>query len=1133
MAQMDREAAVSAIAAGPRHMPFGIEREVVIMKLIKHPSVISLYDVWENRGELYLVLEYVEGGELFDYVTTNGALEENEAVRLFCQIIAGLSYCHRFNICHRDLKPENILLDADGNIKLADFGMAALQPRGRWLNTSCGSPHYAAPEIISAKPYRGDKVDIWSVGIILYAMLHGSLPFDGDTVEHTLYAVRKGDYHLGDHLSPEAHNLIQRILQKRPEQRISINEIWKHPLIRKYEAYHQAWGFTGLRFGPLPPLTSEDCGPLRAQRSELNPELLRNLATLWHGIKQEDLIERLLSDDRPNHEKLFYRALLNFWEDQLENYSGPSPLDYSASDYHHAPMLAPKRIGKSPSALLVPNHGRKRSDFSILSDDPTKPDSYCKGSATANTIGTNTSYDPYRASRKAIVKGSKTHVVVRRRSTSASKRHSITLNNSQRAASLPQSNSRFSSDTNHFAHLERASRSTTVSRTSLASSHRAFSGGFRKSASHKRQVSFVHSRRSSTASVMRNLSYASIVKSFPTSSGNSASQSYRTSSMQKSLDSSPEPYHPPVPPKPDKAASELNVKKGRRGSSVWKDETRKVSSELGKICEEAFNRTSMSPNSVSRGRQLNSSAALASASRETAALQPRPLRLSSAMKNRPLPDTPVESLGSMTVRELAETRRRLLQHCQASGSNTIPAYLRDVIANLDRLMSCDQDQEINIERRAASHPAAVRTKGSRLAFNPITSPSPQDQSPRVVSAPLDRRTASIPPEKGQKTVRLVSNPYDQSQEHDFDLDNRDGSANNATPLQEVTLETSLPPSSNRSGPRLFQGLDTIEEDPRSPRVSTKANLPLNRKWSWFKRHSDSSNETVPPPPPEKDSADFTAIPQLDLDESANTADSPQQESVTRDEALTESTQGPPVKETKPGRKWFAKVFKKSSAKRGLSQREEQKGTENFPQEALLAKHTAPRRPDNPVQASQDLINSVTPTRAPYANHDAGSPAGSSFTSLHDSECGKDRTIQVSQNWFAKFLHLKPATKLLYLSIPRARARKETIKILREWRRYGLRDIVTGAGGSVVFARVDAMNYFMMKPVELAGEFIAVMEHGQRNNPCVIRMTQERGAASSFFKVVETLEGALQTRGHLVLDRVRQRKMELELARSGF
>ena len=110
----------------------------------------------------YLVLEYVEGGELFHYISRNGRLPEGEAIRIFRQMIAGLSYCHRFSICHRDLKPENILMDRHGNIKIVDFGMAALQPANKWLTTSCGSPHYASPEVIQAKNYRGDRADIWS-----------------------------------------------------------------------------------------------------------------------------------------------------------------------------------------------------------------------------------------------------------------------------------------------------------------------------------------------------------------------------------------------------------------------------------------------------------------------------------------------------------------------------------------------------------------------------------------------------------------------------------------------------------------------------------------------------------------------------------------------------------------------------------------------------------------------------------------------------------------------------------------------------------------------------------------------------------------------------------------------------------
>jgi serine/threonine-protein kinase HSL1 (negative regulator of Swe1 kinase) len=243
----------------------------------------------------YLVLEYVEGGELFDYVSTHGPLPEEEAVRLFRQIISGLAYCHRFNICHRDLKPENILLDGNHNIKLADFGMAALQPAGHWLNTSCGSPHYAAPEIIYGRRYRGDRADIWSCGIILFALLTGFLPFDGGDLSNTLRLVKKGDYHLPPWLSIESADLIQRILQKRPEDRIGIQNIWNHPLLKKYETLHQA--MSNHILGPPPPLSANDCGPLVTSRADIDMELLRNLQTLWHCAKPETLVERLLSKE--------------------------------------------------------------------------------------------------------------------------------------------------------------------------------------------------------------------------------------------------------------------------------------------------------------------------------------------------------------------------------------------------------------------------------------------------------------------------------------------------------------------------------------------------------------------------------------------------------------------------------------------------------------------------------------------------------------------------------------------------------------------------------------------------------------------------------------------------------------------
>lgn len=283
---------------GKRPIPFGIEREVIIMKLIEHPNIIGLYDVWENRGELYLVLEYVEGGELFDHISTYGQLPEHEAIRLFRQIISGLSYCHRFNICHRDLKPENILLDKDRNVKLADFGMAVLQPAETPLRTPCGSPHYAAPEVIRGEGYRGDRADIWSCGVILYAMLAGCLPFDSPGPwEEVIQTVLQGHYTFPKHMSAYAQDLIFRMLQMDPKHRLPIKNMWHHPLLQRYEHLDAVDASGQPYIGPLPPLTVADCGQPLNSLEDIDEELLGNLQTLYSGIDEDELITKLLSDE--------------------------------------------------------------------------------------------------------------------------------------------------------------------------------------------------------------------------------------------------------------------------------------------------------------------------------------------------------------------------------------------------------------------------------------------------------------------------------------------------------------------------------------------------------------------------------------------------------------------------------------------------------------------------------------------------------------------------------------------------------------------------------------------------------------------------------------------------------------------
>ena len=244
------------------------------------------------------MLEYIEGGELFHYISRNGRLPEGEAIRIFRQMIAGLSYCHLFNICHRDLKPENILMDRHGNIKIVDFGMAALQPANKWLTTSCGSPHYASPEVILAQKYRGDKADIWSSGIILYAMLTGTLPFDSDGTDHrdVCRLVIEGRYSFPEGLSSGAKNLISLILQYDPRDRIPMKKMWEHPLLKRYQHLDPLDANGNAYIGPPSPLTLTDCGPPIRDREDIDKELLRNLRNLWHGISEDEIARKLLSD---------------------------------------------------------------------------------------------------------------------------------------------------------------------------------------------------------------------------------------------------------------------------------------------------------------------------------------------------------------------------------------------------------------------------------------------------------------------------------------------------------------------------------------------------------------------------------------------------------------------------------------------------------------------------------------------------------------------------------------------------------------------------------------------------------------------------------------------------------------------
>ncbi|XP_057486783.1 SNF1-related protein kinase catalytic subunit alpha KIN10-like [Actinidia eriantha] len=271
-----------------------VRREINNLRLFSHPHIVRLYEVIETRHKIYVVMEYMNAGELFDYITENGRLKEDEARHFFQQIISGVECCHLHMVVHRDLKPENLLLDLKRNIKIADFGLSNIMRDGHFLRTNCGSPNYAAPEVISKKLYAGPEVDIWSCGVILYALLCGRLPFDDDNLPGLCAKINNGVYTFPNHLSHGARDLISRILIVDPITRLSIPEIRQHPWfqlhIPRYLVTHSVTATYGTR------KIEED---IVLEVAKMGFDVHKVIESLQNGMQNEaTLTYYLLSDKR-------------------------------------------------------------------------------------------------------------------------------------------------------------------------------------------------------------------------------------------------------------------------------------------------------------------------------------------------------------------------------------------------------------------------------------------------------------------------------------------------------------------------------------------------------------------------------------------------------------------------------------------------------------------------------------------------------------------------------------------------------------------------------------------------------------------------------------------------------------------
>lgn len=235
-----------------------IKREICVMRVVKHPNIVQLHEVLATKTKIYLVMEYVQGGELFNKIA-KGKLKEDIARMYFQQLISAVDFCHSRGVYHRDLKPENLLLDENGSLKVTDFGLSTLvesSQENMLLHTTCGTPGYVAPEVVSRKGYDGAKADIWSCGIILYVLLAGYLPFSDSNLMEMYKKMWKAEYKCPNWFSHEVRKLQSRILNPNPSKRISIEKITENPWFRKGFSYQDLRSDTQAK--DLTPFESAD-----------------------------------------------------------------------------------------------------------------------------------------------------------------------------------------------------------------------------------------------------------------------------------------------------------------------------------------------------------------------------------------------------------------------------------------------------------------------------------------------------------------------------------------------------------------------------------------------------------------------------------------------------------------------------------------------------------------------------------------------------------------------------------------------------------------------------------------------------------------------------------------------------------
>ncbi|KAJ4340006.1 serine/threonine-protein kinase gin4 [Ascochyta clinopodiicola] len=1001
-------------------IPFGLEREICIMKLLDHPNIVRLYDIWENRDEIYLIMEYVKDGELFSYIHEQGGLIEIHVVHIFRQIIAALIYCHRISIHHRDLKPENILLERDTlTVKLVDFGMAALQPAGKKLTTPCGSPHYAAPEVIKTTAYDGAKADVWSCGVILYVLLTGTPPFnysgDDRDLKYLFKAIEKGEYVLPDTLSREAADLIKRILIPDPTRRVGLEDIWNHPFLHKYSKDLKFVGEnTSVNHwtGPLPTIASWE----NLERTTINREILRYLRTLWHSEKEEVIVQRLMSREA-NQEKYFYSALEKYQQDQLENYqpSAHHPITHSASDHHHNVRHTPTT--EDVEHMPKRTHKRSQSGYSILNNEHM----YSKHSFYESPAS-EASYDPFRASKQPIFPEEATQ--------------NITVRHTGVLKCTPD-------------------RYTSASR-----------------------------RRGSMGSNKSSL---------------------RSSTLQPS---------PAARMKPRASAStavpRLRVRKPESPSKYIQSEARKVSTELGRVMEEAFNRSSMS-SSIRTTRTSTyqdvpfsqyDTPPTSFSNRDSGGSTIATPNTKAMLASRPLPPIPKETPNTFLHRKLVETRADIARRFTEDEGNA--EHFTEVLEHLDRLIvpPVDNKRVMSAPARSPEHPAPLHAIPEEVkvdgeaGFEATYSPHY-----RAFTDPIRPQTRHAV--TAQDTIRLVN--QSPALVAPLNIRKRSGASLSSKYANDVPPSVPWPGPSAQNSIRSYRN---VHRDLLAARVNIapppapeKQPMVQKKKSSWFRRNTEEKEpqDKHEPHVKTKKSTILLQIPEAwqGLDDRIRTDPSPT--FTTHNEAAKHVSKQSDVSNISefPMRNYGSAAAKSDSAAR--------KGFLGFFGKKKEEKTKIPMELDLNFSTSSIL-----------SNHDFGPESNDSVNRTGPPE--------VQMNWLSRFLHIKPATKTLCFHVGRGKVRQDLVRLLRDWQRFGVRDVAFDRKTNVINARVDKVNHLKIKPVTFVIELFVVLEHGHRANLCLTRFTQTRGAASSFRKVVDIVEDVCRARTMLVEDPEKQATM---------